>query len=377
MAGELSANDVKRLLDDPSGESRAAAAEKVAASAVEGGLAPGERAIAEDIFRILMKDAEQRVRLALSKRLKDARDLAPDIAKALASDQEDSVALPMIRYSEALSDEDLIAIVRGQPASRQVAVAGRDTVSGAVSAAIAEHGDRDAVARLVGNPGASIDEGALDKVVDRFGDDDQVQTPLVHRPQLPVTIAEKLVTRVSDALKRYLVTHHELPESTATDLVLHAREQATVGLLANSGQDEDDEEALVEQLHAHGRLTPSIVLRALCIGDMRFFEAALAKLANVPLVNARMLIHDEGHLGLKSLYVKAGLPAGLYKAFRAAVDLFLSDEGVRSDADPETLMRRNLERVLTMAEDPSGEIGEDSTEYLLTKFNQLAAHKAA
>ncbi len=377
MTGDLSANDVKRLLEDSSAESRALAAEKVAGTMVQGELGTQERAIAEDIFRILMKDAEQRVRLALSKRLKDSKDLSPDIARALASDQEDAVALPMIRYSEALSDGDLIAIVQAQPASRQVAVAGRDSVSPAVSAAIAEHGDRDAVARLVGNPGAEIGDTALGTVVDRFGDDEQVQTPLVHRPQLPVTIAEKLVSRVSDALKRYLVTHHELPEATATDLILHAREQATVGLLVGAGQDEEDEEALVEQLHAHGRLTPSIVLRALCIGDMRFFEAALAKLANVPLVNARILIHDEGALGLKSLYMKAGLPPGLFRAFRAAVLLIVSGEGIRSDADPETLMRRNLERVLTMAEDPSGQIGEDSAEYLLTKFNELSGHKAA
>ena len=374
MANDLNDDDVRRLLADPSPDTRALTAEKIATRAAIGDLKAEERALAEDIFRILTKDAEQRVRLALARNLKDMPDLAPDVARALAGDSADAVALPMIQFSSALADEDLIAIVQSRGPTRQAAIAGRASVSEAVSAAIVTHGHRDAVVALVSNPGAEIADGTYGAMLDRYGDDEGVQTPLVHRPKLPLAVAERLVATVSDALKRHLVTHHELPESMATDLVLHAREQATVGLLSGGGAQEGDAEALVAQLHRHGRLTPSIILRALCIGDMMFFEAAMSRLANVPVANAALLIRDRGDRGFRALYGKAGLPGGLYKPFRAAVELVVADEDTRSDADPETLMRRNLERVLTMAEDPSGAIGEESTDYLLTKFNQLAAN---
>lgn len=369
MVKELSQADVERLMRDPSPEARAETAGKIAGWAASGALAGSERQIALEIFRLMAKDAEQRVRAALSVELKDMADLEPEIAKTLATDGEDGVALPMLQFSEALSDADLIEIVSTQAPTRQSAVARRDTVSEAVSDAIVTHGDKDAVVALVGNPGAALSDSSFDRVIDRYGDDEDVQTPLVHRPALPVTVAERLVARVSAKLQEHLVTHHDLPATTATDLILQARERATVGLLSQGS--DADAEALVAQLVENGRLTPSLILRALCVGDLRLFEAAMSTLAGVPLANARALIHDEGDLGFKSLYAKAGLPKGLLGAFRAALDVAREMEHDRSDDDLETVMKRNLERVLTMAEHPGETVGEENADYLLAKLGAL------
>ncbi len=56
---------------------------------------------------------ELRVREALAAHLKNSPDLAHDVAVALARDV-DSVSLPMLKFSEVLTDEDLIEIVRDQ-----------------------------------------------------------------------------------------------------------------------------------------------------------------------------------------------------------------------------------------------------------------------
>jgi uncharacterized protein (DUF2336 family) len=367
MVEKLTKQDVERLLTDPSGETRAQAAEKIAVQFGQGGLSEAERRIAEDIFKVMVRDAEERVRAALSAHLKDSADLDGGVAKALASDLSDSVALPMLQFSAALSDADLVEIIRTQGGARTKAVAERATVSEKLSDAIVTHGDEDAVAALVGNSGAEISETTLNTVVETYGDSERVQEPLVHRPTLPVTVAEKLVAKVADHLKSYLVQNHELPEQTATDLILQSREQATVTLSGG-----EDVGALVEQLHRNGRLTPSIILRALCVGDLSFFEHALALLAQIPVKNARMLIHDEGDLGLRSLYQKAGMPAALLPAYRSALEMVHSAEMERTDDDPEHRMRRLLERVLTEHEEIVQEFGADNVDYLLTKFGRLA-----
>ena len=49
-------------------------------------------------------------------------------------------------------------------------------------------------------------------------------------------------------------------------------------------------------LRRNGRLTPSLMLRALCMGDVAILEASLSLLGKVPLTNARLLIHDAGRL---------------------------------------------------------------------------------
>ena len=102
-----------------------------------------------------------------------------------------------------------------------------------------------------------------------------------------------------------------------------------------------------------------------------------ARLAGVPLNNARVLIHDEGRLGLRSLYDKAGLPKALYPAFQSAVRQAREVEGERTDEDPEARMRRLLEHVLTEHEEIVEDFGVETVDYLLTKFNKLAAERPA
>lgn len=371
MAEKLSAADIARMMKDTSPESRQKTAEKVAIGYAGGALSVTEREIAEDIFRVMVKDAEERVRAALSKQLMHARDLSPDVALTLANDVSDAVALPILEFSEALSDADLIEIVRTQGDSRQAAIAGREAVSGAVANVLAEEGSEVAVAVLVGNEGAELGEAAMHTVIDRFGESEFVQEPLVRRGTLPIAVSERLVAMVSDKLQDYIVTHHDLSEDVASAMVLQSRERATLGLVGRNA-DTHDIEALIDQLHRNGRLTPSIILRSICAGDINFFEAALARLSDLPLVNARALIHDEGMLGLKSIYDRSGLSRKMFPAYRVAFDMARENERERSDIDPEAVMRRTLERVLTHFEDMFDDSNHDDMDFLLNKLGHIA-----
>ena len=42
-------------------------------------------------------------------------------------------------------------------------------------------------------------------------------------------------------------------------------------------------------------------------------------MAKIPLINARILIHDAGPLGLKSLYERSGMPIPLFPVVRIAI----------------------------------------------------------
>ena len=364
----LSKEDVNRLLTDPSVDMRAETAAKIAQDFEPDRMTPEEREMAQEIFRIMAKDAEVRVREALSLNLKENSAVPHDVAKALARDV-DSVALPILQFSDVLTDEDLIEIVRGPDPGKQVAIAKRSTVSESVSTALVDTGNEDVVTSLIANEGAEITEQSLRKVVENFGDHEAMQDAMVHRPRLPVTIAERLVTMVSESLKDELVKRHEISASLATDLVLQSRERATISLSTES--DEDELDRLVHQMRERGRLTPSIILRALCMGDLRFFEAAVAELARLPVVNVRSLIHDSGALGLRAAFDKAGLPASQFPAVRAAMDVARETVYDGGENDRERYSRRMIERILTQYGDLGVEFDSDYLEYLLTKMGQL------
>jgi uncharacterized protein (DUF2336 family) len=123
------------LLADPSPESRAGAAAKIASDFDSGSLSNDERELAEEIFRLMVKDAEVRVREALAINLKESLTLPHDVAMTLAADV-DSVALPVLEFSEVLTAEDLVEIVRTQGPSKLRAAAVRVT---SLMAAILPH----------------------------------------------------------------------------------------------------------------------------------------------------------------------------------------------------------------------------------------------
>ncbi|HEY9537397.1 MAG TPA: DUF2336 domain-containing protein [Kiloniellaceae bacterium] len=374
MTGSLSQHDVVRLMADPSPDVRAETTAKIAAQYDRKfpRMTDAERRLAEDIFRKLAADAELLVREALSANLKTTADLPHDLALALARDV-DSVSLPMLKYSEVLTDDDLIAIVRGKDAAaQQVAIAQRPTVSTAVADALIDTGNETAVARLVANEGADLTEAALGRVITSYQGSEAVAESIARRPNLPPAIFEHLVSAMSKKLQGYLVSKHDLPADAAANLILQTRERATVSLLSRGASGADLEE-LVFQIHVNGRLTPTLIIRALCVGDMAFFEAAMARLGNVQLKNAKKLIHEGGDLGLRSLYEKAKMPERLFSAVRAAVQILAEEDYDGGRNDRERFVSRIIERLLTQFEDPASKMTQDDIDYLMAKLRQLAA----
>jgi uncharacterized protein (DUF2336 family) len=368
MTSMLTQDDVRNLLEEKSADNRAATAGKIAAAFAGQTLSDDERRLAEEIFRIMVRDAEVRVREALSENLSETDALPHDVARTLADDVA-SVALPMLESSGVLTDEDLLEIVRSSDATRQTAIAGRKQVSETLSDALIDEGDEGVVARLVGNENAAISEAGLDRVIDRFGESPAVQAPLVDRSALPVRIAERLVSVVSDELQARLISRQGDRADLAANLILKARERATVGLSMASSEEQVAE--LIGSLQSSGRLTPSLVIRAVCMGDAIFFEHALAALSGVPVENARLLIHDRGGRGLKALYEKSGMPGAQFIAVRAAIDVMAETEYDGRDQDRERFTRRLIERILTQYDDLGVDLQSEDLDYLLGKMAEL------
>ncbi len=319
---------------------------------------------AQDIIRIMAKDVEVAVRTALSKSLRHSTRLPHDVALSLANDVE-SVALPILSHSVVLTDDDLIEVIRSGSAVKQAAIARRPKVHEPVSEALVMRSDEAVVAVLMQNAGARVSEQSLTQAIDRFPNSDSVKESIARRDSLPITVTERLVVMVSDQLREYLVVHHKLSPAIATEVILRNRERATLDLSA--GLRGGNLEELAMQMHRSGRLTPTLVLRALCIGDMTFFEAAIAAMAAVPIENARILIHDSGRKGFAAVYQKAGLSPDLFPVFRAAADVIDSTKLDGEPHDMERFRSRVITRLLTQFED----FNPEDLDYLVTKLGDV------
>ena len=361
----LTQDDIRRLVKGATPEERADAAKKICRRIDVAKLSPGDRANAEQIMGILAEDAAALVRRTLAVTLRSSPNLPRDLAVKLARDIE-SVAAPVLKHSPQFTEEDLIELVLSSSPEKQVAIAERETVPEAVVEVISEHGDREAVEAATLNEGASFSENAYTNVLQRFEDDEAIKEAVVDRDAIPITVAEKMVNLVTGELFDRLVNKHELPPQLAIEIASGARERATLDLVEQAGRSSDPAR-FVQQLHLNGRLTPSLIMRGLCLGYMSFVEHALAELSGLPHKKAWLMLHDAGELGLKTLFERAGLPNGMFTAFRLGVDVYHNTELDGGDNDYLRFRQRMTERVLTQFQ----AIPRTDLEYLLEKLDAI------
>lgn len=371
---QLTEQDIHRLMKGESPEQRASVAHRLCRRIALDVLSDAEKDYAREIIRILADDAADLVRRTLSITLRSSPVLPREVALKLARDIE-AVAIPILQESPVFSDDDLIELVLSVTAAKQAAIAGRDGVSITLTEIISEHGAVEAVQALAANQTAEWSNKAFDDTLRRFGHDEIVQAGLIRREFIPVHIAEKMVSLVSGELFDVLVNRHELPAQLAIELASGARERATIDLVEQAGRT-NDLPRFVSQLNLNGRLTHSLIMRALCCGQMPFVEHALAELSGVAHQRVWLMIHDAGPLGLQAVFDHAGLPRKMLPAFKAAVNVYHETEHDGGPNDRARFRARMIERVLTQFQ----AIPKDDLDYLLDKldyYSEMAARDDA
>ena len=359
----LSEADIRSLIKGDTDEDRALACYRLCRRIDTVDLSAQERTFSEQILKIVVDSAAERVRRALAVTLKASRNLPPEIACRLARDIE-SVALPILENSPVLSDEDLAEILESAEPARQYAIARRATLSETVTDALCSFATDGAITLALGNERASFGTNGLNIAMDRFPTAQEMQEAIIERPVLPLLVAEKMAARLSGELFDRLVEKHAVPPQMAIDLASRTRERAGIDLISQAGL-QADMQRYVQQLNLNGRLTPSFVLRALCQGEVRLVEHALAELSGIAHNKAWLLVHDGGAMGLRAVFERSGMPPSIYPAFRAAIDVLHETEFDGSQEDRGRFRKRMIERVLTRFQS----IPQDDLDYLLEKLD--------
>lgn len=352
--------DVENLKQTRSPDAKAQITEKISQFFNEGLFEESEMVIAEEVLRLLARDTERKVQFALANTLKSNPNLPHDVAVSLAKGATD-VSIPILEFSKVLTDEDLIEIVKStKEVARWKAVAKRESVSQQVAAALIDTKSGEVINTLLNNSGAEVSEQSMDQILKDFAGNKDLLGVLVKRGGLPVSIAAKLVSKVSGEMQKELTKRYpklntadaksppqvkaEVIEKAIIEGTTAAKEKVLVDFLTNKGKEKDAHE-LVEHLLSTGSLTPSIVLRGLCKGDLHFFIHGVARLSGVSADNTRKLILDKGGIGFAKLYEKAGLPKTMYESTKIVLK-FAMDEIEKGTIAKEGYAGRIIERII-------------------------------
>jgi uncharacterized protein (DUF2336 family) len=196
------------------------------------------------------------------------------------------------------------------------------------------------------NCDADVDLASVERIVARFGHIAAIRENLLARDDLPNTLRQALMSKLSATLADFVAARQWLGPEHAEYAAREACEKATVALAADTPYDEIGD--LVRHLRESGQLTAGMLLRALLSGNVVLLEEALAELSDLPLDRVASHLHDRRTVGLQAIYRKAALPELAYPAFRAGLVALREGLAIGGPGGAARLKRRMVERVLAV-----------------------------
>ena len=170
--------------------------------------AVGSRGYSSDqialFLRQLAADIEVKVRVRLSRRFAHIDNAPPKLIRALAFDDEITVAGPVLACSQQLSDADLIENAAGKSQQHLLAIAQRLTLREPVTDVLVERGNRQVIHKVVSNKGARFSLAGYGKLTVRARRDRTLMLDLGRRSDLPRQYFLKLLETASASVRAKL-----------------------------------------------------------------------------------------------------------------------------------------------------------------------------
>jgi uncharacterized protein (DUF2336 family) len=302
-----------------------------------GDLEAQERADAEQILYAMLDDPSPLVRRSLAESIASAVEAPPAIILGLALDQSDISSVVLAR-SPLLTDAQLIDCASVGDRVAQAAIALRPELSPVVASALAEVASREALIALAVNEGANLPEFAMRRMIERFGGDAELREALLGRPWIPATVRAALAAAAARQLADYAVERNWLSPARSERIAKDSRERAAMIIAAGCAAFSEETAALAAYLRVSGQLTAGLALRGLLCGQTGLFAATLVELTGMGPRRVAGLIREPASTAFAAVYAKAGLPAPLMVAFRAALvalgnNLGKTPRGLNADAE--------------------------------------------
>jgi uncharacterized protein (DUF2336 family) len=297
----------------------------------------------EQVIPVLLKiatDEDASVREALADELTTVPDLHADLIFSVAAD-DDRIAIPFLSSCAGLSGWHMLAILRVGDEARQRAVARRADLTKEAKIFIVKAGGVGAVLGLLDNPAHPLEATDLQFIYHRLGQAGDVVEKLLALPKLPVDIRILQAKRTAVRMRQLMAERGWLAANDAADLVTDAEEVAVLKVLAESSV--GDREAAVQFLATQSMLTPSLILRAACLGDLTSVSAALAHLSGQPCARLEEAMRQRGAAGLRAAVSRSGLPVSCHVIMLAAADVAAEFRNLDVVPTPDNFGRRLLE----------------------------------
>jgi uncharacterized protein (DUF2336 family) len=274
-----------------------------------------EMGLFDSVLVQLSSEMEAAVRAELSGRFADASGAPRRLIFKLANDESLEVAEPVLTRSNALSEDELLEVVKHRGQGHLRAVSKREAVSEAVSDVIVERGDDQTLGVLLRNDGARLSREASEAAVERAAKNPELHEAVVERANLPPDLLNEMYFVVEARLRQRILEENARLDPALLENALRAGRKRVAAHDGALPADYDQAEAYVRELREADELTPRVLARFLRSGTMTHFLVALAQLADIDFHTARRIVEKRELDALAVVCKAADLEKALFLTY--------------------------------------------------------------
>ncbi len=279
----------------------------------------GELALFDDVLSQLAGEMEEAVRAELAQRMAAAETPPANLIIRLARDASIEVASPVLQSSPALSEADLITVVRTRGQDHMRAISQRLDVSEAVSEAIVERADDRTLETLLSNEGARMSRETEEVVVDRAMTNPALHAAVVQRASLPVDLLNEMYFLVEARLRDTIMQRNTDIDPADLEAALAASRKQLATRDGALPSDYEEAEKAVRLMRKRGAITPPVLAGFLRNRETTKFLVALSELAEVDFHTARRILERRELDALSIVCKAAGFDRSLYLTFAVLI----------------------------------------------------------
>ena len=253
-----------------------------------------ERAIAYDILQKLIAEIEIAVRRDIAAAVIAQRDVPRALARTLAHDEID-VAFAVLAQSPALTDEDMVEVIRARTIEHQLAIVDRPALSERVSDALVATDSEEVVVALLRNKSAEISPKSMAHLVDRSREIAAYRLPILDRDDLDSTLAMRMFFWVSTVLRDRIVEKFSLDAQVVDEMIAQLVRNEIRQVAQEKRSREETSAELRTLMQREGRMTADMLMIALREGEVPMFTSMFGKMAALDeTVVGRLLFEHDG-----------------------------------------------------------------------------------
>ncbi|MFN0193118.1 MAG: DUF2336 domain-containing protein [Aestuariivirga sp.] len=247
-------------------------------SSTRGSGLPQERALAADTLLRMIPRMPLKAIVSVVERIAMMSQPPELLVARLIRDPRFEVAGPLLERCNAISDQDIAAVIQEGDFAKQRMIARRRVLSSPLADKLIAYNDTSVLLTLVRNAGASISHEAYYRLAEHAAEHASLLAPLSTRQDLPAPVAFELFWSVPPELRRYLLSRF-LTDSETLNKILKIT-------IAMQGGEEQGEAKFPERARVDAAVELAIA------GKLEEAAVSLAEIAGICAENAYRILAD-------------------------------------------------------------------------------------